>query len=76
MIKRYSVVRIYPMNHIKTGPYWLVSARSKKRNVNERKTFSSKKLAENSNPMTSMRIFIRRMKRQNCYAMLPSTANL
>jgi phage-related tail protein len=46
MIKRYSVVRIYPMNHIKTGPYWLVSARSKKRNVNERKTFSSKKLAE------------------------------
>ena len=46
MIKRYSVVRIYPMNHIKTGPYWLVSARSKKWNMNQRKTFSTKKLAE------------------------------
>jgi integrase len=45
MIKRFSVVRIYPLKHIKTGPYWLVSARSKKWGVNERKTFPTESLA-------------------------------
>ena len=46
MLVRAKFPQIYELNHPKTGSYWLVSARSKQWNLNERRTFSIKKHAE------------------------------
>jgi hypothetical protein len=46
MIVRRAFPQIYEYDHPKSGRYWLVSARRPKWNLNERKTFSVKKLAE------------------------------
>jgi hypothetical protein len=46
MIVRKAFPQIYEYDHPKSGRYWLVSARRPKWSLNERKTFSVKKLAE------------------------------
>jgi integrase len=46
MIERRKFPQIYEFEHPKNGRYWLVSARSKRWNMNERKTFPTKTLAE------------------------------
>lgn len=45
MIIRSKFPKVYELEHPKTGRYWLVDARKKKWNMDERKTFSSKTLA-------------------------------
>jgi hypothetical protein len=46
MIERRKFPQIYEFEHPKNGRYWLVSARSKRWGMNERKTFPTKTLAE------------------------------
>jgi hypothetical protein len=46
MIVRRKFPQIYEFEHPQNGRYWLVSARSKRWGMNERKTFPTKKLAE------------------------------
>ncbi len=46
MILRKAFPQVYEIEHRKNGTYWLVSARSAKWGLNERKTFTTKRLAE------------------------------